>query len=77
MKKKILGSLAVVAVAIVAASNVHVNMKENNGLSALSLANVEALADGEGSVGIPCTAPKKHGVCLDLTDVQCTDNFGC
>lgn len=54
MKKKILGSLAVIAVAAVATFNVHVNMNEDNGMNALSLANVEALAQGESGVTIPC-----------------------
>ncbi|MBE8722327.1 NVEALA domain-containing protein [Sphingobacterium pedocola] len=54
MKKKILGSIAVIAIAAVAAFNVHVNMNEDNVMSALSLANVEALADGEADMGVTC-----------------------
>lgn len=47
MKKKILGGIAVLAIAVVAAFNVNISVQEN-GLSDISLDNVEALA-GEGS----------------------------
>ena len=43
MKKKILGSIAVFAIAAIAAFNVNVNTKVD-GLSNVSLDNVEALA---------------------------------
>ncbi len=43
-KKKIFGSIAVLAIAAMAAFNVNVNTQEN-GLSDISLDNVEALAD--------------------------------
>ena len=46
-KKKIFGSIAVLAIAAIAAFNININANEN-GLSDISLANVEALADGEG-----------------------------
>ena len=48
MKKKILGGIVAVAIAAVAAVNVNFNNEGENGLSALSVANIEALADGEG-----------------------------
>ena len=53
MKKKIFGGLFILAIAAVAAFNVSMNMQDNQ-LSALALANVEALA-GE----IPPTPPIK------------------
>jgi hypothetical protein len=43
MKKKILGSIIVLAIAAVAAFNVNLNTPEND-MSTLSLANVEALS---------------------------------
>lgn len=48
MKKKILLSFTVVAIAALAAFNININAHAEKGLSAISLANVEALADGEG-----------------------------
>ncbi|WP_080904340.1 NVEALA domain-containing protein [Parabacteroides sp. Marseille-P3160] len=47
MKKKIFGGLAVLAIAAMAAFNVNLSAQEEN-LSTISLANVEALAGGEG-----------------------------
>ncbi|MCY4778298.1 NVEALA domain-containing protein [Sphingobacterium sp. UT-1RO-CII-1] len=51
MKKKILGAVAVIAIAAVATFNMNIN--NNDELSAISLANVEAIAQGEtgGSSG--------------------------
>ena len=43
MKRKILGSIAVLAIAALTAFNVNINTQEN-GLSDISLDNVEALA---------------------------------
>ena len=43
MNKKLIGSIAVIAIAALTAFNVNVNSKES-GLSEVSLANVEALA---------------------------------
>jgi hypothetical protein len=51
MKKIILGSIAALAIAAVAVVNVNLDSKSSD-LSAISLANVEALA-GEGS-GLGC-----------------------
>jgi hypothetical protein len=45
-KKKIFGSLAILAITAIAAINIYVNTKDNNlsGLSNVSLSNIEALA---------------------------------
>ena len=50
MNKKILGGVVAVAIAAIAAVNVNFNSEAEDALSGLSLANVEALAQGE-SVG--------------------------
>lgn len=47
MKKKIFGGILAVAIAALAAVNVNINNESEDALSALSLANVEALASGE------------------------------
>ena len=52
MNKKIIGGIAVIAIALAMALNVNFSAK-NNSLSDISLANVEALADYEIIVG-PC-----------------------
>jgi hypothetical protein len=49
MKKKILGGIAVLAIAVVAAMNVNLNTT-NADLSDTSLANVEVLAYGETTI---------------------------
>jgi hypothetical protein len=55
MKKVILGGVAAIVVAAVAAVNVSLNSQNENLLSDLALANVEALASGEGpSAGVTC-----------------------
>jgi hypothetical protein len=46
MKKKIFGSLIVIAIAAVAAFNVSFN-SQSDSLSAMTLANIEALAQNE------------------------------
>ncbi|MBE8722336.1 NVEALA domain-containing protein [Sphingobacterium pedocola] len=46
MRKKILGSLAVIAIAAVATFNVTIGTP-NSATATISLSNVEALADGE------------------------------
>jgi hypothetical protein len=55
MKKKILGGVALLAIAAVAAWNVSLN-SQGNELSAVSLANVEALAYELPDVVITCGA---------------------
>lgn len=47
MKKKLLGLITVLAIAAIAAYNVNVNI-QNNGLSDISLENIEALASEDG-----------------------------
>ena len=51
MKKKIFGGILAVAIAAVAAVNVNINNEAEDALSALSLANVEALAQNENGGG--------------------------
>ncbi|GBU08814.1 hypothetical protein AwDysgo_21450 [Bacteroidales bacterium] len=47
MKKKIFGGIAVLAFAAIVAFNVGLTKSDDNLLSDLSLANIEALASGE------------------------------
>jgi hypothetical protein len=54
MKKRILGGIAVLAIAAVAAINVNMSSQSENLLSDLALANVEALAQESGGRG--CTS---------------------
>jgi hypothetical protein len=60
MKKKIIYSIAVLAVAALAAVNVSVNTREEEGLSDILIENINALADGEGSGNIPCRQNKDN-----------------
>jgi hypothetical protein len=53
MKKYIISGIAVLAIAAVAAWNVSMN-SQNSALSDIQLANVEALADGEGTPHYDC-----------------------
>jgi len=50
MKTKILGGIAIVAIAVAVAFNVSVSNQKQDKASMLALANVEALADGESSL---------------------------
>ena len=75
MKKKIFGGILAVAIAAVAAVNVNFNNESEDALSALSLANVEALASGEN--GSPCGGPKTYGTCQSTNTVNCKDTSGC
>jgi hypothetical protein len=81
MKKNILGGIAVLAIAAVAAWNVSVN-KQSKGLSGIMLTNIEALAQesstgntGPGQV-VDCggwgTGSKK--VCLCSNAHPCTES---
>lgn len=55
MKKKIFGGITVLAIAAMAAFNLNLNTQEND-MSLLSLANVEALAsEGDGPITNSCT----------------------
>jgi hypothetical protein len=51
MKKMILGGIAVIVIAVLAAVNVNMNSQSENLLSDFALANVEALANGETGSG--------------------------
>jgi hypothetical protein len=53
MKTKLFGGIAALAIAATIALNMSLNANSNN-LSDLSLANVEALAEPEGGIDIPC-----------------------
>ncbi|GAB6008837.1 NVEALA domain-containing protein [Dysgonomonas reticulitermitis] len=50
MKKKIIGGIAILAIAAVAAFNVNLNLAQESNMSPLALANIEALAQSEGGV---------------------------
>lgn len=76
MKKKVIGVIAIVAIAVIAGYNVytsHTNVK----LSDLALNNVEALANnGEGGITIKCCAAI-WGDCKDnvlAPYIECTWN---
>lgn len=64
MKKKIIGGIAVLTIAAAAAFNVSLNAQEEN-LSNISLANVEALADGEST---PTECPGGLTLCAWIKD---------
>ncbi|MBD1432866.1 hypothetical protein H8B06_08525 [Sphingobacterium sp. DN00404] len=71
MKKKILGGIVAVAITAVAAVNVNFNNESEDALSALSLANVEALADGEEpDKGVTCDGSGSVTCPLDGTLVH-------
>ena len=53
MKKNILKATIVAAFALIAGMNVY-NAKKSDVMSGLALANVEALARGEGGGGVDC-----------------------
>jgi hypothetical protein len=58
MKKKILGGIALLAIAVVAAWNVNLSSQSND-LSDISLANVEALASESGGNAVDCYSESK------------------
>jgi len=61
MKKKIFGGIAILAIAAMAAFNVTMNTQNEN-LSDLSLANVEALAQTSGeTVYVTCSSSCRGG----------------
>ncbi len=51
MKKKILGAVTAIAIAVTVAFNLNVNA-DTNELSALTMGNIEALASGESGEGV-------------------------
>ena len=67
MSKTISKTLAVVAFAMIAGYNVYQAHSETEGMSELMLANVEALAAGEG-VGITCSQSCRDGIGLCWTE---------
>ena len=79
MKKKIFGGILAVAIAAVAAVNVNFNNESEDALSALSLANVEALAQGEGGFGrvwvITWLSPSSHR--CDRGGSRCCPDLPC
>ena len=79
MKKVILGGVAAIAIAAFAVVNVNVSSQNENLLSDLALANVEALASGEGGGPTPCGGPKSEytGNCLSSNTINCKDLSGC
>ncbi|GAB6008820.1 NVEALA domain-containing protein [Dysgonomonas reticulitermitis] len=75
MKQKIFGSLIVLAIATVAAFNVNLNLAQESSMSALALANVEALAGENGGQGIFKCEPGYNK--LIYTDIQfCNGTYG-
>ena len=64
MKKKILGSIAILAIAAVAALNV--NFSTSNDLSGISLTNVEALASSEDPPVFNC--PGGWTICVAINN---------
>ena len=67
MKKKILGGLAVLIIAVAAMWNVNIGSKPNAMMSDVMLANVEALAQiesgGDGSIMICCNTGYPNYIC--------------
>lgn len=61
--KKIIGGIAVAAIALTMALNMNFSTKNNN-LSNISLANVEALAQGEGYVDCYCMSWNTSEWCM-------------
>ena len=83
MKKKVFGSIAVLAIAAMAAFNVNIKTQEN-GLSDVSLANVEALASESlpnGCSGswdkVCCVCGNTHYTYAKSNGGSCTTKSGC
>jgi hypothetical protein len=74
MKNKILYGIAVMVIAVIAAFNVTLSLQKNNDFSGLSLANVEALADGESECQNESGYWNMALVCADggVHNVECT-----
>ena len=70
MKKKILGGIAVLAIAVVIAWNMNLSSR-TNGMSDVMLSNVEALAADEGSNG------KAGSIILTDAGREVVDNMSC
>ena len=54
MRKKIFSSVFAIALLATAGWGVNKSLSNDAGLSDLALSNVEALADGEVGIGVPC-----------------------
>ena len=66
MKKTIIGSIAVLAISVTIALNMNLG-KQGNGLSDISLANIEALAE-ESSTGAGYYCCGQFGQCVKLSN---------
>jgi hypothetical protein len=78
MKNKIIYSIAILAVTVLAAINMSVNTQDN-ALSDVSLSNVEALAYELDEVTITCTYPNSYGgLCHEMDTESCGGSWcGC
>ncbi|MDR0682815.1 MAG: hypothetical protein LBG15_13365 [Dysgonamonadaceae bacterium] len=78
MKNKIIYSVSVLAVAVLAAINMSITTL-NNDLSDVSLSNVEALAYELDEVTITCSAPNPYGgQCYEMDTSSCGGSWcGC
>ena len=78
MGKRIIGVIAFAAIAVAAGWNYQQN-KQSVELSDLALANIEALASGEGSTNNKALAQKANGeyCCTPLNGNNCTQSPAC
>lgn len=72
MKKKIFGGIAIVAIAVTVALNVNMVNNKSDKTSLLALANMEALANGEGGQGKYQTMGRCNGYDMDF---KCTTTY--
>jgi len=80
MKKKIIGGLVAIAIASVAIVNMDLGSKKQEALSALHLANIEALAQGESGGGSGGTCSKQclsHPEYICITPYRLVDGYKC
>ncbi len=76
MKTKIFGGIAILAIAVAGAFNVTLSNQKQDAASMLALANVEALAQSEGTT--TCSASSKcfaNGV--EYGSISCTGKTSC
>lgn len=71
MKKKLMGAIAIVAIAAMTAFNLNISVK--NSLSTISMDNIEALASGEGE-GYSCSVSVN---CAGGATISCTGVSSC
>lgn len=72
MKKKILGGIAVMAIAAIATFNININIDASDALSSISLSNVEALAQTESGGGYAYVNCDGHNIqCTGTGDYKC------